>query len=130
MREWTSWAQSIEKNGITNKAAFAAKKIRNGFAVGDVFPIFIERDLCGNEQTQLNARKAEVDDLAEEKLRERTRHADSLIASLDNSRRQDLRDRALRDTAAWLGRDTSADVFDRLVLSIERRLVVTADSSS
>jgi hypothetical protein len=122
--EWALWVQSIKSNGIANKAAFAATKVRSGFTVRDMFPRFIEQLERENEQNEINAQKAVAEGLAEQAQRERSQRADSLIAALDISSRQNLREKALRDPAAWLGRDTSRDVFDRLVSSIERRLIL------
>jgi hypothetical protein len=37
--EWATWVQYAETNGIANKTAFAASKVRLGFTVGDAFLI-------------------------------------------------------------------------------------------
>ncbi len=122
--EWATWVQSAEKNGIANKTAFAASKVRLGFTVGDAFPDLADRALLERELQLASAQKAEAEDAAEEIHRERSRRADALIASLDAGSRQDLRAKALSDPAAWIGRNVSADMFDRLVTAVERRLML------
>jgi len=122
--EWATWVQSAEKNGIANKTAFAASKVRLGFTVGDAFPNLAKRALRDREQQLASAQKAEAEDATEEIHRERSRLADALIGSLDAESRQDLRAKALSDPAAWIGRNVSSDMFDRLVTAVERRIVI------
>jgi len=122
--EWATWVWSAEKSGIANKAAFAASKVRMGFTVDDIFPQFVDRAVFELRQKDVNALKAEAEDAAEEIHRQRSRQADTAIASLDTASRQDLRARALSDPAAWIGRDVSPDIFDRLISAVERRLVL------
>lgn len=122
--EWATWAQSAETNGIANKTAFAASKVRLGFTVGDTFPNLSNRTLREREHLLASAQKAEAEDAAAEIHRERSEMADALIASLDAASRQDLRAKALSDPAAWIGRNVSPLMFDRLVTAIERRLML------
>ena len=122
--EWATWVQSAETNGIANKTAFAASKVRLGFTVGDTFPNLAKRALREREELFARAQKAEAEGAAEEIYRERSRLADALIASLDAESRQDLRAKASSDPAARIGRNISPHMFDRLVTAIERRLML------
>jgi len=122
--EWATWIQSAEKNGIANKTAFAASKVRLGFTVRDAFPHLADRALRDREQQLASAQKAEAEDAAEEIHRERSRLADALIASLDAESRQNLRAKALNDPAAWISRNVSPDLCDRLITALERRLIL------
>ena len=124
--EWVEWIQSAETSGITKKPAFAASKIRMGFTTTDAFPDSADRALRDRKQQLLREQKAEEERAAEQREYERIRHADALIASLDDASRHELRAKALSDPAAWIGRDTSPIMFDRLVSAVERRLVLEA----
>ncbi len=122
--EWAAWVQTGEENGIANKTAFAASKVRLGFTVRDAFPHLADRGVREREQQLASAQKAEAEDAAEILHRERSEMADALIASLDAGSRQNLRAKALSDPAAWIGRDVSSHMFDRLVTAVERRLML------
>ena len=122
--EWASWVQSADKNGIANKTAFTASKVRLGYTVGDIFPYLADRAKRERQQQLLIAQKAKIEDEAEEIHRERSQLADGLIASLDTDSRQNLRAKALCDPAARMGHDVSPHIFDRLVTAVERRLML------
>jgi len=122
--EWASWVQSADKNGIANKTAFTASKVRLGYTVGDIFPYLADRAKRERQQQLLIAQKTKIEDEAEEIHRERSQLADGLIASLDTDSRQNLRAKALCDPAARMGHDVSPHIFDRLVTAVERRLML------
>lgn len=125
--QWSIWVRSQERNGISNKVTFDASKILLGLTVGDIFPRPVDRVTRDVGENSMSTNDSEARKLAAEIDRERNRLADTVIASLDDARRQDLRAKALSDPAAWIGRDVSPDVFDRIILSIERRLVLDPD---
>ena len=122
--EWAAWVQSADTCGIANKPAFAASKMRNGFTVGDAFPHFVDREVRERERQFAIAQRSKAEDEVEKRHRERSKLADALIASLDDDRRHNLRVKALSDPAALIGRDVSPPMFDRLVTSIEHRLIL------
>lgn len=122
--EWSAWVEGGEKKGIANKTAFAASKVRLGFTLRDAFPHIADRGVREREQQLTSAQKAEAEEAAEEFHRERSERADALIASLNADRRQYLRAKALSDPAAWIGRNVSSQMFDRLVTAVERRLIL------
>ena len=124
LQDWSAWVQGPEKNGIANKSAFAASKIRMGFTVGDIFPDFINRASREREQQLSIVQIADAEEVAEKLYSERIRQADSLIDSLNAEARRDLRAQALSDPAAIIGRNVSPSIFERLVTATERRLVL------
>jgi len=124
LQDWSAWVQAPEKNGIANKSAFAASKIRMGFTVGDISPDFINRASREREQQLSIVQIADAEEVAEKLYSERIRQADSLIASLNAEARRDLRAQALSDPAAIIGRNVSPSIFERLVTATERRLVL------
>ena len=128
--EWVAWIQSPERNGIAKKHAFAASKIRNGFTVADAFPDFLIRGSLDRQQQLSSVRVTEAEDAAEQLRLDRIQQADTLIASLDAKSRQDLRAKALNDPAAWIGRNGSPDIFDRIVMAVERRIVLAETRQS
>jgi len=128
--EWVAWIQSPERNGIAKKTAFAASKIRNGFTVADAFPDFLIRGSLDRQQQLSSVRVTEAEDTAEQLRLDRIQQADTLIASLDATSRQDLRAKALNDPAAWIGRNGSPDIFDRIVIAVERRIVLAETKQS
>ena len=122
--EWVAWIQSPERNGIAKKHAFAASKIRNGFTVADAFPDLLIRSSLERQKQLSSVRIAEAEVAAEQLRLDRIQKADILIASFDAERRQILRAKALNDPAAWIGRNGSPDIFDRIVMAVERRIVL------
>ena len=120
--EWAIWVQSTEKTGIVNKTAFAATKVRVGFKVEDLFPKIVDR--ASRDEQLTSVQKAKAEEAVECVYRERSRQADALIAALDAGSRQDLRAKALSDPTAWIARDVSPAMFERLVTAVERRLVL------
>ena len=122
--EWVAWVQSPQKSGIVKRPAFAASKVRMGFTVADVFPDIVDRASRKRDEQLLRVRAAEAEDAVERLHLERIQQADNLIASLDATSRQDLRAKALSDHAAWISRNGSTDIFDRIVTAVERRIVL------
>jgi len=128
--EWVAWVQSPQKNGIAKKPAFAASKIRRGFTVANVFPDFSDRLPRERPEQLPRVRAAEAEDTAERLNLEHIQQANALIASLDATSRQDLRTKALNDATAYIGRNVSSEVFDRLIAAVERRLVLDTRHST
>jgi biotin operon repressor len=124
--QWAEWVQSSERNGIFNKAGFAASKIRVGCALGEAFPEVVERETRKLEAQRMSALQAEAELRAERELCERSRLADDQIASLNANDRRELRERALKHSAVWLTSNLSPDLFERFVRGAERRLVLEA----
>jgi len=125
---WAIWVVSGSENRISNKAAFAAAKIRMGCTLGDAFP---EQEA---EMTRVRQREKEKAAFAAAEARvnlqheHRDRRADELIARMRPDERRRLRQEALNDAAVWIARNASDDVFALILAGAERRLILGESS--
>jgi hypothetical protein len=117
---WATWVATTAAPGISNKAGFAAAKIRMGCTLEDVFPA-IAAQSRRREETRGSA-VAAAD--AERTGRERAAQADELLAILPRDERIKLREQALDDGGVWLARGASRSLLERIILATERRLVL------
>ncbi|MGH7756869.1 MAG: hypothetical protein ACREM8_11390, partial [Vulcanimicrobiaceae bacterium] len=117
---WAKWVAAPAANGITNKAAFAAAKVRMGCVLDDVVPgraAANRRD----ETRQSSEREKEASVRVE---RERVERANILMVQLAPADRAALHEQALIDASVWIVGDASAELFDVVVAAAERRLVL------
>ena len=120
LSDWAVWVTSKPASGIANKPAFCAAKIRMGCTVEDVFPVVAPDHLRDTEAASVAVAAAERDTLEQQRID----RADSLIAEMCKADRQQLRDRALRDSSVWIARNASGSLFAVMLAAAERRLVL------
>jgi hypothetical protein len=117
---WVQWVAEMHPRGIENKPAFAAAKIRMGCTLEDVFPEVVN---ARRVVQRAEADQRERDSLAKSE-REQQEAADRLIAQMSASDRQQLRDRAIKQSRSWLSERVSSERVALALTAIERRLVL------
>ncbi len=117
---WATWVATTAAPGISNKAGFAAAKIRMGCTLEDVFPAIAAQSRRREEARASAVAAAD----AERTGRERAAQADDLLAILPRDERIKLREQALDDGGVWLARGASRSLLERIILATERRLVL------
>jgi hypothetical protein len=114
---WAHWVQDGTSPGITDKAAFAAAKIRMGCALEEIFPAIKQR----NDAKTAAQKEQQIQEQAQQA---RINQANDLISRLSPAERIELREKALNDPGVWAARNSSLNSFKRTVEATERRLIL------
>lgn len=114
---WAAWVQDGTSAGITDKAAFAAAKIRIGCTLEEIFPAIKRRN-----DAKTAAQKEQQ--IQEQTHQAQINQANDLISRLSPAERIELRENALNDPGVWAARNSSLNSFKRTVEATERRLIL------